>query len=89
MLVVRSQGVKAYTAGKMDCQAAMSVVVYWCFNALIADGMADCKSCLFRWLRGRKAVVDAGPAEGAGITVAVGPPVSVPAAPAQIPAGAI
>ena len=52
LLVVRSQGVMACKAQRMDCQAVISVVVYWCVNVLIGHGLADCKSCLYRWLRG-------------------------------------
>ncbi|MGA2499177.1 MAG: hypothetical protein ABSH20_15670, partial [Tepidisphaeraceae bacterium] len=60
LLVVRNQGVMACKAGKKDCQAAMSVVVHWCFNALVGHGLADCKLCLCRWLCARKAGADAG-----------------------------
>ena len=44
LLVVRSQGVMAFEMGEKDCQAAMSVVVYWCFNALVGAGwrIASC-----------------------------------------------
>ena len=50
----------ACQTGEEDCQAAMSVVVYWCFNALVGHGLADCKLCLCRWLCARKAGADAG-----------------------------